>query len=67
MIIEEALAKLDDIERRLIWLRFYEQRSQSEIADEIGTSQMQVSRLLSRLMIKMRMIIGLPDTLPAAS
>ena len=67
MIVEEALAKLDEVERRLIWLRFYEQRSQSEIADEIGTSQMQVSRLLSRLMIKMRMIIGLPDTLPAAS
>jgi RNA polymerase sigma-B factor len=67
MIIEEALAKLDEVERRLIWLRFYEQRSQAEIAEEIGTSQMQVSRLLSRLMIKLRMIIGVPDTLAAAS
>jgi hypothetical protein len=28
---------------------------------------MQVSRLLSRLMIKMRMIIGAPETLAAAS
>jgi RNA polymerase sigma-B factor len=67
LIIDEALAKLDDDERRLIWLRFFEQRSQSEIAEEIGTSQMQVSRLLARLMIKMRIIIGAPETLAAAS
>ena len=67
LIIDEALAMLDDEEKRLIVLRFYEQRSQSEIAEEIGTSQMQVSRLLSRLIIKMRMIIGAPETLAAAS
>jgi RNA polymerase sigma-B factor len=67
MIIEEALTELDDEERQLIRLRFYEQRSQSEIAVEIGTSQMQVSRLLARLMLKMRLIIGIPDALPHAS
>jgi RNA polymerase sigma-B factor len=67
MIIEEALAELDEDERQLIRLRFYEQRSQSEIAVEIGTSQMQVSRLLARLMLKMRVIIGIPDALPQAS
>ena len=67
MIIDKALADLDEDERRLIWLRFYEQRSQAEIAEEIGTTQMQVSRVLSRLMIKMRSIIGVPDELPAAS
>jgi RNA polymerase sigma-B factor len=67
MIVDEAIAQLDDEERRLIRLRFYEQRSQSEIADEIGTSQMQVSRLLARLMVKMRSMVGLPDALPTAS
>jgi RNA polymerase sigma-B factor len=67
LIVDEALAKLDDDERRLIQLRFFEQRSQSEIAEEIGTSQMQVSRLLSRLLLKMRTIIGVPESLPAAS
>jgi RNA polymerase sigma-B factor len=64
LIIDEALAKLDEDERHLIWLRFFEQRSQSEIAEEIGTSQMQVSRLLSRLL--MRVLIGAADTLAAA-
>ena len=53
-LIIEALTQLDDDERRLIQLRFYEQRSQAEIAEEIGTSQVQVSRLLSRLLLKMR-------------
>jgi RNA polymerase sigma-B factor len=67
LIIEEALPRLTVEERRLIWLRFYEQHSQSEIAEEIGTSQMQVSRLLSRLLVKLRVIIGVPDRLPAAS
>lgn len=67
MIIDQAMAQLDDDERRLILLRFYEQRSQSEIAEAIGTSQMQVSRLLARLMVKMRSMIGAPDALPTAS
>jgi RNA polymerase sigma-B factor len=67
LIIDEAVAQLDDDERRLIQLRFFEQRSQSEIAEELGTSQMQVSRLLSRLLVKMRSIIGVPESLPAAS
>jgi RNA polymerase sigma-B factor len=58
MIIEAAMAQLDHCERQLIWLRFYEQRTQSEIAQIIGTSQMHVSRWLSRLMTKMQVIIG---------
>src|SRR5215211_7739800 len=48
LIVAEALAQLNDNERRLIQLRFFQQRSQAEIAEEIGTSQMQVSRLLSK-------------------
>jgi RNA polymerase sigma-B factor len=67
LIIEEALAQLNDDERRLIQLRFFQLRSQSEIAAEIGTSQMQVSRLLAKLMVKMRAIIGAPERLPEAS
>ena len=67
MIIEQALTQLDVDERRLIWLRFYEHCSQSEIADEIGASQMQVSRSLSRLLVKLKLIIGGAEPLPAAA
>ena len=61
LIIHRAVAQLDEPERRLIWLRFFEQRSQSDIANELGISQMQVSRLLSRLLFRLRSIIGAPE------
>jgi len=67
LIVDEALARLNDDERRLIQLRFFQQRSQAEIAEEIGTSQMQVSRLLSKLLLKMRTIVGAPESLAEAS
>jgi len=58
LIINTALDELTDCERQLLWYRFFEQRSQAEIAAIIGTSQMQVSRLLSRVLSKLRAIIG---------
>jgi len=67
LIIDRAVAQLEECERRLIWLRFFEQRSQSDIANELGISQMQVSRLLSRLLIKLRSIIGASEELAVAS
>ena len=67
LIIDRAVAQLDESERRLIWLRYFEQRSQSDIAQELGISQMQVSRLLSRMLLKLRSIIGAPREFAAAS
>jgi RNA polymerase sigma-B factor len=67
LIVDRAVAELDESERQLIWLRYFEQRSQSDIAHELGISQMQVSRLLSRLLLKLRSIIGAPRGLAAAS
>jgi RNA polymerase sigma-B factor len=67
LIIDRAVEQLDESERRLIWLRYFDQRSQSDIAHELGISQMQVSRLLSRLLLKLRGIIGAPRELAAAS
>ena len=43
--LREALKKLSDRERNIINLRFYSGKTQIEIADEIGISQAQVSRL----------------------
>ena len=43
--LKEALKKLNDRERTIINMRFYKGKTQMEIADEIGISQAQVSRL----------------------
>jgi RNA polymerase sigma-B factor len=44
--IEPALAKLDERERIALRLRFFEDMTQSQIADRLGVSQMHVSRIL---------------------
>ena len=43
--LDEAVARLSDRERRILSLRFYLGRTQTEVAREIGLSQAQVSRL----------------------
>ena len=45
MAIEGALKKLNEKERMIITKRFFDGRTQMEVADEIGISQAQVSRL----------------------
>lgn len=45
LAIKEALQKLNDREKLILTLRFYRGRTQMEVADEIGISQAQVSRL----------------------
>lgn len=46
VLIDGVLESLDERERAVIHMRFYEERSQSEIADELGLSQSFVSRLI---------------------
>ena len=52
--MEEALKKLNDKERMIIDKRFFEGRTQMEVADEIGISQAQVSRLEKTALEHMR-------------
>lgn len=53
-----ACRELPPRERLIIYRRFYEDRTQSEIADEIGVTQMQVSRLLVSTLAKLRGLLG---------
>ncbi|NLL66419.1 MAG: RNA polymerase sporulation sigma factor SigG, partial [Clostridiaceae bacterium] len=43
--ISEAMSKLSEREKKIVDLRFFQGRTQMEVADEIGISQAQVSRL----------------------
>jgi RNA polymerase sigma-B factor len=49
-----ALRELPERERSILYLRFFEGRTQTEIADELGISQMHVSRLVSQSLEKLR-------------
>ena len=53
-LVGHLLSRLPERERRIVQLRFYEQLSQGEIAEQVGVSQMQVSRLLRRSFEMMR-------------
>jgi len=48
LTLEGLLDLLPERERHIMYLRFYEGRTQTEIADEVGISQMHVSRLIAR-------------------
>ena len=52
--LREAINRLNKRERHIIDLRFYEGKTQMEVADEIGISQAQVSRLEKHALHSMR-------------
>ena len=56
--LNEALAKLNSREMGIISKRFFKGRTQMEIADEIGISQAQVSRLEKGAIEKLRRFMG---------
>ena len=45
LALQDAVARLNERERQIIRMRFYEGQTQMEVAREIGISQAQVSRL----------------------
>jgi RNA polymerase sporulation-specific sigma factor len=55
--IKEAMKKLNDREKLILTLRFFDGRTQMEVADEIGISQAQVSRLEKTALRHMRKYI----------
>jgi RNA polymerase sigma-B factor len=52
--VAPALERLPERERRILFLRFFKGLTQSEIADDVGISQMHVSRLLSQTLERLR-------------
>jgi len=52
--LKPLLAQLDDREKRILQMRFFDNLSQSQIATELGISQMHVSRILNKVLIHLR-------------
>lgn len=51
---KEGLRRLPELERTILYMRFFEDMTQSRIADQLGISQMHVSRLISRSCARVR-------------
>lgn len=50
MLLKDAIMKLKERDRKIIILRYFRDRTQSEVAEELGVSQVQVSRLESKIL-----------------
>ena len=54
ILLEDVIKKLGDVEKKLINYRYYQDMTQTQIAEKMGISQVQVSRLEKRILKKMR-------------
>ncbi|HHV62182.1 MAG TPA: SigB/SigF/SigG family RNA polymerase sigma factor [Firmicutes bacterium] len=54
LALRDALAKLDEIERNVILMRYFRDMNQVDVAQVLGISQAQVSRLEKRALKRMR-------------
>ena len=61
-LLEPGFRVLDDRERMILHLRFFEGLTQSQIAQQVGISQMHVSRLIRRSLEKIRAEIADDET-----
>jgi RNA polymerase sigma-B factor len=53
-----AVRRLSERDRRILYLRFFEDYTQEQIGAELGVSQMQVSRLLTKVLGELRLAIA---------
>ena len=54
ILLEQLLAELDELEGKLIMLRYFKEMTQTQVADKLGISQAQVSRLEKKILRKLR-------------
>ena len=53
-VLREIIEKFDERDRKIIYLRYYRDKTQSEIAKVLGVSQVQVSRLEAKILERIR-------------
>ena len=54
MLIKQLLEELDEEERKLISLRYFEDKTQKQVAEILGVNQVKVSRLEKKILLSMR-------------
>lgn len=64
VMLDPLMRTLSARDRRIVRLRYFHEQTQQEIADSVGLTQAQVSRVLTRILADLR--AGLVDRTPAA-
>ena len=54
MVLKEAIGKLPARERKIVFLRYFRDMTQSEVAKAIGVSQVQISRIESKIILQFK-------------
>lgn len=55
MTLEEAIRGLNERERLIVYLRYYKDQTQTKVAERLGISQVQVSRLEKKILEEMKL------------
>ena len=58
IMVKQLLETLDDTDRKIIILRYFQNKTQSEIANIVGMTQVQVSRTEKKILEKLKKQIG---------
>lgn len=54
LLLRQTLSSFGERDRKLIYLRYYRHQTQTQVAEQLGISQVQVSRLEKKILLKMR-------------
>lgn len=57
--LEEAIQHLTERERLIVYLRYYKDQTQTEVAERLGISQVQVSRIEKKLLLEIKSYLNL--------
>ncbi len=58
IVVGQLVEQLPDLEQKVITMRYFENRTQTKTAQELGMSQVQVSRLEKKILARMRREMG---------
>jgi RNA polymerase sporulation-specific sigma factor len=54
MVLEQVINELNELEKNIIIMRYFQDKTQTEIAKRLGISQVQVSRIEKKILINLR-------------
>lgn len=58
--LKEVLMKLPEKHRKVIVMRFFQDKTQTEVAEKLGLSQVQISRIERQALVRLRELLGSP-------